>query len=280
MSKAKSKSIAANRTPIPRTGKAVAALRKSVGARPAKASKGVVPRVALSAGSHQPLRVLLKFDSLPAGYGTFLIRESGSEPHLKIREYAVVDQLDHELQHGEMYLIQDTSGERHRRIAQATSSYCNITAPGAEESLVWWLRDLRGMHDTGQRVDGVPIFSGLSDGPYRAENLQWQIAGRVVGFAHKSFGKVIAPSAGFRDEASGNAAFDPAEYLDVLIATGHGPYIYGDAYIEKLPDRALSDAERKQVLAVHWKFAEASTALQRVKQECIRRGLVKDRRAA
>ena len=59
----------------------------------------------------------------------------------------------------------------------------------------------------------------------------------------------------FADEASGNAAFDPAEYLDVLIATGHGPYIYGDAYIEKLPDRALSDAERKQVLAVHWKLA-------------------------
>jgi hypothetical protein len=228
MSKAKSKSIAANRMPVPRTAKAVAALRKSVGARPASASKGVAPRVALTAGSHQPLRALVEFDSLPAGHGTFLIRESGSEPHLKIGEYAVVDQLDHELQHGEMYLIQDTPGERHRRIAQATSSYCNITAPGAEESLVWWLRDLRGMHDTGQRVDGVPIYSGLSDGPYRAENLRRQIAGRVVGFAQKSLGRVIAPSAGFRDEASGNAAFDPAEYLDVLIATGHEPYVYGD----------------------------------------------------
>ena len=137
-----------------------------------------------------------------------------------------------------------------------------------------------GCIDTGRRLGGVPLFSGLSDGPYRAENLQRQIAGRVVGFARKSLGKVIAPSAGFRDEASGNAAFDPAEYLNVLIATGHEPYICGDAYIEKLPDRVLSDAERKQVLAVHWKFAEASTALQRVKQECIRRGLVKDRRAA
>jgi hypothetical protein len=274
MSKAKSKSIAANRMPVSRTGKAVAALRKSVGARPAKASKGV------ASTSHQPLRALIEFASLSAGHRTFLIRESGSAPHLKIGEYAVIDQLDRELQHGEVYLIQGTSGERRRRLAQATSSYCNITGPGAEETLVWWLKDLRGMHDTGQRLDGIPLFAGLSDGPYRAEDLQRQIAGRVVGFAHKSFGKVIAPSAGFHDEAGGNAAFDPAEYLDVLIATGHEPYICGGAYFESPPERALSDAERKQVLAVHSKFAEASTALGRVKQECIRRGLVKNSRAA
>ena len=153
-----------------------------------------------------------------------------------------------------MYLIQGTSGERRRRLAPATSTYCNITGPGAEETLVWWLKDLRGVHDTGQRLDGIPLFAGLSYGPYRAEDLLRQIAGRVVGFAHKSFGKVIAPSAGFHDEAGGNAAFDPAAYLDVLIATGHEPYICGGAYFESPPERALSDAERKQVLAVHSKF--------------------------
>ena len=116
MSKAKSKSIAASRIPLTRTGKAVAALRKSVRARPANASKDVAPT------SRQPLRALGEFDSLSPAHGTFLIRERGSEPHLKIGEYAVIDQLDRELQHGEVYLIQGTSGERRRRLAQATSS--------------------------------------------------------------------------------------------------------------------------------------------------------------
>jgi len=230
---------------------------------------------------HQPtLRALMLFDSLPLGHGTFRVTDAGSEPHLKTSEYAVVDLLDRELQHGEIYVVHGSSGIRRRRINQARSSYCNITGPGADESLVWWLGDIRGYRKTDERLEGIPVFAGLSDGPYLAENLQWRLVGRVVGFASKSLGKPIAPEAGFRDEIGGNAAFDPVEYLDVLIATGHKPAIYGGRYFEEMPHRPLSDVEKKAVLAVHWKYVEASTALDRVKQECTRRGLTDIGRAA
>jgi len=202
------------------------------------------------------------------------VTDDSSEPHLNRGEYAVIDCLDRELQHGEVYLVQSASGYRRRRLAVARSSYCTISGPEAEKSLVWWLNDLQGWRNTGKRVHGIPLFAGLSDGPYRADNLQCRLVGRVLGYAEKSLGKLIAPVAGYHDEIGGNAAFDPVEYLDVLIATGHEPYLYGGDYVEKMPERALSDAEHKRALSVHLKFAEASTALERVKEECRRRGLV------
>ena len=80
----------------------------------------------------------------------------------------VIDQFDREVQHGEVYLIQYHSGRRRRYLRVARSSYCNITGPDAEESLVWWLNDLRGWRNTGKRVHGVPLFAGLTDGPFLA----------------------------------------------------------------------------------------------------------------
>jgi len=230
---------------------------------------------------HQPeLRALTLYDSLPPGHATFLVTGDSSEPHLKPGEYAVIDQFDRELQHGEVYLIQYHSGRRRRHLLVARSSYCNITGPGAEESLVWWLNDLRGWRNTGKQAHGVPLFAGLTDGPFRGEELQQRhLAGRVVGVALTSLGKLIAPEAGWHDEAGGNAAFNPAEYLDVLIATGHRPYMCDGTYFEMMPERALSEAEEKRLLEVRWKYCAASNALERVKEECIRRGLI-DRSAA
>ena len=90
---------------------------------------------------HQPeLRALTLYDSLPPGHATFLVTDDASEPHLKSGEYAVIDQFDREIQHGEVYLIQYHSGRRRRCLLVARSSYCNISGPDAEESLVWWSR--------------------------------------------------------------------------------------------------------------------------------------------
>jgi hypothetical protein len=231
---------------------------------------------------HQPeFRALTLYESLPPGYATFLVTDDGSEPHLKPGEYAVIDQSDRELQHGEVYLIQYHSGRRRRYLRVARSSYCNITGPNAEESLVWWLNDLRGWRNTGKRVHGVPLFAGLTDGPFLAEALQQHyIAGRVVGFALTSLGNRIEREAGWHNEDAGNAAFDPAEYVNVLIATGHRPYVYNDSYFEEMPDNALSDEQTNAVFAVRRKYCEASTARERVMAECLKRGLVHGRRAA
>jgi hypothetical protein len=88
-----------------------------------------------------------------------------------------------------------------------------------------------------------------------------------------------APAARHRDGA-GADAFDPAEYLDVLIATGHLPLVYGNYYAERMPDRPLSDDEWERVCSARAKLHAASTGLPRVVQECIKRGLVDDVRTA
>jgi hypothetical protein len=43
--------------------------------------------------------------------------------------------------------------------------------------------------------------------------------------------------------------------------------------METLPERPRTPAEEQAVMAVRWKFVEASTALARVRAECLRRGL-------
>lgn len=80
------------------------------------------------------------------------------------------------------------------------------------------------------------------------------------------------------NEEAANAAFDPVEY--VLLATGHRPAVCCDEkgeprwYYEEMPRRRLTKAEEAAELTVRRKYHAASTALDRVKAECIRRGLV------
>ena len=89
-----------------------------------------------------------------------------------------------------------------------------------------------------------------------------------------------SPAAGYENEAASNAAFDPVEYVDVLLATGHRPVVICDSkgearyYYEQVPHRRQTKAEEAAELAVRRKYCAASNALERVKQECIRRGLV------
>jgi hypothetical protein len=206
-----------------------------------------------------------------------LVEDDASAPHLRIGEYAIVDLGDREIQNGELYVIQ-VGFSRSRYIKQVQSDLLNITGPGAEPSPVWWLSDLRGFRKTNEiALARIPVFAGLSDGPYTTEDVQSKVLGRIVGYAVRSLGGLIAAKGGYENEAAGNAAFDPAEYLDVLIAAGYRPGVYQGAYYEEMPGRAHSDAEDAALLAVQWKRVAASTAVERLKQECIRRGLVHGR---
>jgi hypothetical protein len=239
-----------------------------------------VGQSALSSGAHQPgLRALTVIDTLPQGHVTFLVTEDGAEPHLRRNEYAVIDTTDREPQHGELYLTQSQGGVRRRYIVHATRSFANITGPGAADSEVWWLGDLRGFRQTREEIGNIPIMAGLSDGPLRAENLQSKFIGRVVGVALSPLGGLIAEEAGYHDEIGGNAAFDASQYLDTLIRAGYRPHLFNGHYFETLPEKRCEQLE-KAVTAVRWEFCEASTALERVKAECQRRGLVSGGRAA
>ena len=176
-----------------------------------------------------PFRALTLFEKLPSGHRTFSVRDQGSAPHLKESEFAVIDTTDREVQHGELFVIQYRGLERRRCIVQARADRLNITGPGAEESLCWWVSQLRGFRRTDRKVMSFPVYEGLSDGPYRTENLQAQLLGRVVGYARTSLGGLLQQCAGYEREAEGNAAFDASEYLDVLIDTGHKPCVMLDA---------------------------------------------------
>ena len=109
---------------------------------------------------------------------------------------------------------------------------------------MWFVGDLRGYRQTSEvAFDSIPVFAGLSDGPYRTEHLQSKLIGRVVGVAFSPLGGLLAPAAGYENEEAANAAFDPVEYIDVLLATGHKPAVCCDErgeprlYYEEPPRR-------------------------------------------
>jgi hypothetical protein len=236
-------------------------------------------RRAPSAPQVTQLRALTRFDRLPSHCGTFHVTDDGSEPHLHVGEYAVVDVLDCEPQHGELYVLQNQGGRRRRWLCciredrgHRDGSYQIGDDPSVQ---YWWAADVRGFRQTSKRIEGsIPVFAGLSDGPYSTEHLKSKLVGRVVGYAVVPMVKTIAPEAGYRDEAAGNAAFDPGEYVDTLLDAGYQMAVCADKFMEHLPERHMTAAQEEAVMAVRWKFVEASSAVQRVRGECLRRGFV------
>jgi hypothetical protein len=221
------------------------------------------------------IRALTLFETLPPGYKIFRIVDDASAPHLVEGEFAVIDSIDREPQHGELFLIQWDWGPRRRGIVQLRTeivSFLDGPAPA------WWVSQLAGFRRVGS-CSGVPLMQGLSDGPYRAGHLRSKLLGRVVGFAVNSLGEVIAPEAGWEDEDAGNDEFDPLEYLDVMIGAGYEPSVFRRpdgtfGYREMFPEDLLSEAQRAECDAVRAKCSAASFGIDRIKEECLRRGLV------
>ncbi|MDQ6734647.1 MAG: hypothetical protein M3Z35_11150, partial [Nitrospirota bacterium] len=206
-------------------------------------------------------------------------RDDASDQNKHKEEYAVIHTTDRDVQHRQLYLIQYENGRRSRHISQATADQINVSGEGGGSSLVWFMRDLRGFRKTNESTGGIPIYAGLSDGPYWTENLQSKLIGRVVGFASSPLGELLAPAAGWENEEAGNAAFDPAEYIDALLSAGFEPYIFpsvkhGWDYCEHFPERRQTESEKAAVLAARYKYCAASTALDRVIEECKRRRLI------
>jgi hypothetical protein len=142
----------------------------------------------------RPIRALTVFDSLPRNHRTILIRDDASAPHLKAGEYAVIDTTDRELQSGELYVIQYDSGDRRRHLVQIRTGH--ITTDSGRRELVWWVGDLAGFRQTDEKIFGLPVFAGMSDGPYTPGLLKKKLLGRVVGYAEMALGGLLAPCAG------------------------------------------------------------------------------------
>jgi hypothetical protein len=244
-----------------------------------------------NAGRPQPnFRALTMFESLPPGHVTFWVRDNTCAPHLRENEYAVVDTTDREPVHGELFIVQWQSGERRRAIVQARAGRERIAA-NAEPESIWWLgqglvpplntEQIDAAVNAAAKRGTIACIGGRSDGLYLAADLRQKLIGRVVGVALTQLDEELAQAAGWENEDFHNDQFDPAEYLDVVIATGHKPMVALDevgqphGYCEYMPRRPLSDAEDAALLEVRWKYVRASTALRRVSEECVRRGLVR-----
>jgi hypothetical protein len=129
---------------------------------------------------------------------TFRIPDKASSPHLRPGEFAVVDLADQNPQHGELFLIQSNSGERRRYIQQSTRRWMTIDSSGLPEK-TWWLCDLAGWRQEESDGSGIPIFSGMSDGPMKKKGLKRKIAGRIVGYAESDLGNELEQSAGYAE---------------------------------------------------------------------------------
>jgi hypothetical protein len=151
--------------------------------------KGVAP-AATTRRWPSPIRALTYFETLPPHHKTFYVGDDNSAPHLKPGEFAVIDETDRNVQHGELYLIQWNSGNR--SIVQVTSRHMRLKASAAPE-LTWWVCELRGFRQVASGgAGGVPLFSGMSDGPYNTAHLKTKTVGRIVGFAQSPLGPSAA----------------------------------------------------------------------------------------
>jgi hypothetical protein len=237
--------------------------------------------------THTPIRALGTFDRLEPGHRTFLVDDNRSVPHLRPNEYAVIDTSDRELQHGELYLVQFGTG---RGIFQARSTMLRLggwTEPG----IVWWVRALRGMptpdqmeviRETAARRGMIPVFDGLSDGPYETDHLQSKLIGRVVGVAFSALDALIRDEPPDESELRrADEAFDPVEYVDLLLSDGRAPFVVpgriGGYHLCEPPGTppCLDESGKAAFTRARERYLAAPSSAQRVVHECLRRGFVR-----
>jgi hypothetical protein len=117
----------------------------------------VTPRVAE--------RALTVYAACPAGCLTFPVAEKWAEPDLNPGEQAVVHPADCMLEDRALYLIQSDSGARSIQIARSREM-------GRE--IQWWFTD------SIMPQPGADVIRS-NDGPYRPDQLETRMVGRVVG---------------------------------------------------------------------------------------------------
>src|SRR5262245_33857216 len=142
--------------------------------------------------STDQIRALDHYDALPPGCATFLVSDGTCGPHLGRGEFAVVDMSDQRPQHGELFLIRSKAPmmKETRRVRQlrAAMERTNLAGPD-EESLCWWIRPMRMTRDG--EINGIPVFQGLSEGPYHDEHIPARLIGRVIGYASTDLGALM-----------------------------------------------------------------------------------------
>jgi hypothetical protein len=117
-------------------------------------------------------RALEQMTHIPAGCALFPVMDDDSDPHLRWGEIAIVDTADREPQHGEVYVIQWSSGRR--CITQLIGPGFSGFSPPEKDH--WWTGALT-------HREYVPGHGELRmiDGPRSKASVRKDLIGRVIG---------------------------------------------------------------------------------------------------
>jgi hypothetical protein len=115
----------------------------------------------------------MMFDHVPDGCILQLVADDDSAPHLRAGEFAIVDTVDTDPQHGEVYLVHWASGRT--SIQQVIVRRHRL---GDEMSTGYWTRCLNFEPYSG----AAPSHRSMMDGPRAADAIKTALIGRVIGF--------------------------------------------------------------------------------------------------
>jgi len=220
------------------------------------------------------LETLPLITKLQPEHRTYAVADEDCVPFLQEGDYAVVDINLRQPEDGGVYLIQFQGSDRPRYIKSLRTEMMRV-GNAKRKTLVWWITTPRGLYQTKDSVNGIPVFAGVSDGPYYQSDLEKKIVGRVVGYTLNSIAlaepkKILAPAAGYRNEEESNLVFEPLEYISALESAGYKFEMVFDRvrndYLvyETLPTRRNSKAEDRRVFEARTKYCDAPAAGTRV----------------
>jgi len=170
---------------------------------PVPANAPALPAASPHTFVHQPgLRALPVLPTLPLDSMTFQVPDDAFYPHLRRGEFAVIDLIDHQPAHGELFLqrFEDwrMDGGFGHCLVKATASAGFYGRPegwpdcqpgisfspavGFEPVTIWHLAYWQPPADPAEYR--AALYEGrarLSDGPFRTEPLAGKLVGRVIG---------------------------------------------------------------------------------------------------
>ncbi|QHD65757.1 hypothetical protein GS397_00840 [Sphingobium yanoikuyae] len=132
------------------------------------------------------LRSYIVYDEPPAGCIVFENVRASVGCHVHTGEYVVIDPSDSDPMHGELFLIQWSTGAQELAETRLREGRYGV-GPNGESELcsLWWI-------EVTQRMVG--LLSGRAsgptrwgDGPYREQHVREKLIGRVVGIYQPDF---------------------------------------------------------------------------------------------
>ena len=120
----------------------------------------------------EPATAFQLFDRVPEGCSLFTVPDNRHWPHLREAEWALIDEMDREIEWNEVYLVQNLTKPSLWQIIgfpddDEAAFLALLNRPRSSDQLDQWV------------ADGKPLH--MSDGPFSIDRLRELIIGKVMG---------------------------------------------------------------------------------------------------